>query len=171
MGGAAVVVAGVTERVGLLDESVVLVFDCDCDCDCEVVDGVDVDVPEDIWDVWVPWEVDDEDAAGFEDDEDDEDDEADDVDDVDETDEAEPDVMVLSVVPIVVDTPEDIIDEATELLTDVAPADTEIKLPPLLNKVTVDACPLTTTVEAVTVLCGCPELCTELVRTVANENE
>ena len=85
--------------------------------------------------------------------------------------------MVLRVVPIVVDAPEDIIDEATEedteLPTDVAPTDTETKLPPLLNKVTVDACPLTTTVEAVTVLCGCPELCTELVCFVvaANENE
>lgn len=34
-------------------------------------------------------------------------------------------------------------------------ADTEIKLPPLLNNVTVD-CPLTTTVDAVTVLCAPP---------------
>lgn len=48
-------------------------------------------------------------------------------------------------------------EEATELTTVAAAveeaADTEIRLPPLLNNVTVDS-PLTTTVEAVTVLCA-----------------
>lgn len=47
-------------------------------------------------------------------------------------------------------------------------ADTEIKLPPLLSNVTVD-CPLTTTVDAVTVLCGplpTAELLTTLLTTL-----
>jgi hypothetical protein len=48
-------------------------------------------------------------------------------------------------------------------------ADTEIKLPPLLNNVTVAGCPLITTVETVMVLCGplpCPVLLPTLVCTV-----
>ncbi|KAK6002470.1 hypothetical protein QM012_002108 [Aureobasidium pullulans] len=48
--------------------------------------------------------------------------------------------------------------EVGEEEVEAMPVDSEIKLPPLDNKVTV-CCPLTTTVGAVTVVCGAPLLC------------
>jgi hypothetical protein len=69
-------------------------------------------------------------------------------------------VMVVSVVSNAEDTAEDTADDTAEedievmAVMAVEAADTEIKLPPLLNNVTVVGCPLTTTVETVTVLSG-----------------
>jgi hypothetical protein len=147
IGGAAVVVAGVIGRVVVLDESVVLEADdegdCDCDCDC-VVELVLK--PE-------GWDVDDDAADGDEVDEDEGG-----VEEVVEEEEA--DVMVVSVVSTAEDTAEDIAEEdaeempvmtaeAEEVVEEEAAAvaeedsvleeaaDTEIKLPPLLNNVTV----------------------------------
>jgi hypothetical protein len=141
IGGAAVVVAGVTECVALvLDESVVFEADCDCDCDCVVVLepdvwGVDDDGDEGIGAEVVPGVV-----AGV-----------------------EVEVIVVSVVSTAEDIADDPAEEDFEVMAvkAVEAADTEIKLPPLLNNVTVVGCPLTTTVDTVTVLFG-PALPTPL---------
>jgi hypothetical protein len=151
MGGAAVVVAGVTECVALvldvplvLDESVVFEADEDGVCDDVVV------LDPDTWtvDEGIEPEVVSGIVAGV-----------------------EVEVMVVSVVTTAEDTAEDTADDTAEedieapaaLSVDepeltavkaVEAADTEIKLPPLLNSVTVVGCPLTTTVETVTVLFG-----------------
>jgi hypothetical protein len=151
MGGAAVVVAGVTECVALvldvplvLDESVVFEADEEGVCDDVVV------LDPDTWtvDEGIEPEVVSGIVAGV-----------------------EVEVMVVSVVTTAEDTAEDTADDAAEedieapaaLSVDepeltavkaVEAADTEIKLPPLLNSVTVVGCPLTTTVETVTVLFG-----------------
>jgi hypothetical protein len=151
MGGAAVVVAGVTECVALvldvplvLDESVVFEADEEGVCDDVVV------LDPDTWtvDEGIEPEVVSGIVAGV-----------------------EVEVMVVSVVTTAEDTAEDTADDTAEedieapaaLSVDepeltavkaVEAADTEIKLPPLLNSVTVVGCPLTTTVETVTVLFG-----------------
>jgi hypothetical protein len=140
MGGAAVVVAGVTECVALvldvplvLDESVVFEADEEGVCDDVVV------LDPDTWtvDEGIETEVVSGIVAGV-----------------------EVDVMVASVVSTAEDTAEDTADDTAEedievmAVMAVEAADTEIKLPPLLNSVTVVGRPLTTTVETVTVLSG-----------------
>jgi hypothetical protein len=150
MGGAAVVVAGVTECVALLDVPLVLdesvVFEADEEGVCDDVVVLDPDT----WtvDEGIEPEVVSGIVAGV-----------------------EVEVMVVSVVTTAEDTAEDTADDTAEedieapaaLSVDepeltavkaVEAADTEIKLPPLLNSVTVVGCPLTTTVETVTVLFG-----------------
>jgi hypothetical protein len=176
MGGAAVVVAGVTECVALvLDESVVFEAEADVlEPDVDDIDG-DEDVDEGdegASDEGIEPEVVSAVVAGV-----------------------EVEVMVVSVVSTVEDTAEDTADDAAEedieapaaLSVDepeltavkaVEAADTEIKLPPLLNNVTVVGCPLTTTVDTVTVVCG-PALLSTLLNTLVcivftvctNENE
>jgi hypothetical protein len=157
MGGAAVVVAGVTECVALvldvplvLDESVVFEADEDGVCDDVVV------LDPDTWtvDEGIEPEV----VSGV-------------------VAEVEVDVMVVNVVSTAEDTAEDAAEEDIEVMA-VEAADTEIKLPPLLNNVTVVGCPLTTTVDTVTVVCG-PALLSTLLSTLVcivftvctNENE
>jgi hypothetical protein len=170
IGGAAVVVAGVTERVEVLDESVVEA-DCEGACD-DVVLETDVDVDD---------AEEGEDDGGAE--------EAGDAEEGAEVEaEVEVDVMVVSVVENAEDAEdaedatelaaeeeaelaaedaaegaaedaelaaEDTAEEDPVLTAAVEEAvDTEIKLPPLLNKVTVAGCPLITTVDTVIVLCG-----------------
>jgi hypothetical protein len=152
MGGAAVVVAGVTECVALvLDESVVFEAEADVlEPDVDDIDG-DEDVDEGdegASDEGIEPEVVSAVVAGV-----------------------EVEVMVVSVVSTAEDTAEDTADDAAEedieapaalsvdepeltAVKTVEAADTEIKLPPLLNSVTVVGCPLTTTVETVTVLSG-----------------
>jgi hypothetical protein len=171
IGGAAVVVAGVIDRVVVLDESVVLdaedegACDCDCDCDCDCVVELVLKVEG--------WDVDSVDDG----------DEGDEVDegDTEETVGDEVDVMVVSVVSVpkaedaavdaedaaeddAEDAAEDIAEDIAEELpattadedavVEEAEGDTETKLPPLLNNVTVAGCPLITTVDAVTVVPG-----------------
>jgi hypothetical protein len=185
IGGAAVVVAGVIDLVALLEDSVVLVADDEGDCDC-VVELVLK--PED-WDVWDVWDVDGVDEV----------DEADRVDEACVEDDGEADVMVLSVVseddaedaaedaaegiPVMTAEAEEIAEEEAtdeDAMVEEA-AEIEIKLPPLLNTVTVAGWPLTTTVDAVTVVSGPALLSTELslltlvcivcVVLIVNENE
>jgi hypothetical protein len=156
IGGAAVVVAGVTECVALLDVPLVLdesvVFEADEDGVCDDVVVLDPDT----------WTVDEgiepEVVSGV-------------------VAEVEVDVMVVNVVSTAEDTAEDAAEEDIEVMA-VEAADTEIKLPPLLNNVTVVGCPLTTTVDTVTVVCG-PALLSTLLSTLVcivftvctNENE
>jgi hypothetical protein len=151
IGGAAVVVAGVTECVALvLDESVVFEADEEGVCDDVVV------LDPDTWtvDEGIEPEV----VSGV-------------------VAEVEVDVMVVNVVSTAEDTAEDAAEEDIEVMA-VEAADTEIKLPPLLNNVTVVGCPLTTTVDTVTVVCG-PALLSTLLSTLVcivftvctNENE
>jgi hypothetical protein len=181
IGGAAVVVAGVIDRVALLDESVVLEAEDEGDCDCVVELVLKVE-DWDVWDVdgvgevdWLSW-LDEGDA------------------------EVEVDVMVVSVVSVSTaedpvegdanDVAEDARVDATEEIPVMTAdedamveeaAEIEIKLPPLLNTVTVAGWPLTTTVDAVTVVSGPALLSTELplltlvwivcVVLIVNENE
>ncbi|KEQ69696.1 hypothetical protein M436DRAFT_85167 [Aureobasidium namibiae CBS 147.97] len=181
IGGAAVVVAGVIERVPL-DADVVLEAGICVDVDVVVLDSI-------AWDVDV-------------------DDDCDGSDGEVEPEEVVMVVSVVCVVPVVciAEEAEDTADEDMELTAEEATedaaedteamevdieltaeeateptsveeeaADNEIKLPPLLNSVTVDS-PLTTTVEAVTVLCAPLPLATVVCALIVvgsgvNENE
>jgi hypothetical protein len=169
IGGAAVVVAGVTECVALLDvplldESVVMDADWEGDCVCvcddaavvesdgdevieeEVVSGVVTGVEVEVMVVSVVANAEDtaEDAA---------------------EDAAEDDIDTPTLVPVKEPEPTAEVAEVAEVAEEEA-ADTGIKLPPLLNSVTVVGCPLTTTVDTVTVLCG-PALPTPLLNPLA----
>lgn len=134
------VVAGLTELVAVPDDDVVDVVACVVVCCCDEVAVLLDSAAEDVTEVCV----------------------------VDEDKEVEVVIVfrvvdVVRVVEIAVagfvdeDATEDA-DDAEVKDAEAMPVDSEIKLPPLDNRVTV-CCPLITTVGAVTVVCGTPLLC------------